>query len=238
MPSIKPELPKTGGFAFVHTKARPPAPKDVPFTQQDFTKVDPLSFDTEFEQALAFTFDQEGGYLSVSEAKRIGDKGGETKYGITKKTYPHLDIANLTRPEALEIYQRDFWFGPKFDKLPPTIGFIAFDFGVNSGPGWPIWALREAVGMPKKGLLTEEVLAKINRANEADLAENLLQRRGARLATLSRSEGPEVVRAWTRRIKQQAEVAGRKAHGRGLFSTSADKREVLGTVIVTPGPQE
>jgi len=37
------------------------------------------------------------------------DKGGETKYGISKRSYPKLDIKNLTENEAVAIYKKDFW---------------------------------------------------------------------------------------------------------------------------------
>jgi len=46
----------------------------------------------------------EGGYV-----RDIDDPGGETKYGISKREYPDLDIPNLTLDQAYEIYERDYW---------------------------------------------------------------------------------------------------------------------------------
>ena len=37
------------------------------------------------------------------------DPGGETKYGISKLSYPDLDIKNLTLQDAENIYQKDWW---------------------------------------------------------------------------------------------------------------------------------
>lgn len=37
------------------------------------------------------------------------DLGGPTKYGISERAYPHLDIENLTLEEALPIYKSDYW---------------------------------------------------------------------------------------------------------------------------------
>lgn len=37
------------------------------------------------------------------------DSGGETKYGISKKQYPQLNIVDLTEEEAIEILKRDYW---------------------------------------------------------------------------------------------------------------------------------
>ena len=57
-------------------------------------------FDLAFEKSLA----HEGGYVNDPL-----DRGGETKYGITKRTYPTLDIAALTVNDAKRIYKQDWW---------------------------------------------------------------------------------------------------------------------------------
>lgn len=69
----------------------------------------------------------EGGYVN-----HPNDPGGETKYGISKRAYPNLDIRNLTPEAALAIYRRDYW-----DKLPPGLEpaarWFLFDCAVNHG---------------------------------------------------------------------------------------------------------
>jgi len=45
------------------------------------------------------------------------DPGGETKFGISKRSYPHLDIKNLTEDDAKKIFIEDF-FNPYFDLFP------------------------------------------------------------------------------------------------------------------------
>ncbi|MDY0320398.1 MAG: glycosyl hydrolase 108 family protein [Arcobacteraceae bacterium] len=60
-------------------------------------------FDMAFEEVIG----HEGGYVNDSI-----DRGGETKYGISKRSYPNLDIANLTLDDAKEIYFRDFFATP------------------------------------------------------------------------------------------------------------------------------
>lgn len=54
----------------------------------------------------------EGGYINDSD-----DYGGETKYGISKRSYPDIDIKNLTEEQAFEIYKRDFWDKSGIEKL-------------------------------------------------------------------------------------------------------------------------
>jgi len=38
-----------------------------------------------------------------------GDPGGTTKWGISQRANPDLDIASLTRSEAIEVYRERYW---------------------------------------------------------------------------------------------------------------------------------
>ncbi len=59
----------------------------------------------DFQKAVDDLIDNwEGGY-NVAPA----DPGGETNMGISRRSYPDLDIRHLTRDQAVAIYFRDFW---------------------------------------------------------------------------------------------------------------------------------
>ena len=45
------------------------------------------------------------------------DRGGETKFGISKKQYPHLDIRNLTEALAVAIYEKDYWLRYRLNEI-------------------------------------------------------------------------------------------------------------------------
>lgn len=79
------------------------------------------------------------------------DPGGETKFGISKRSYPHLDIKNLTREDAKKIYLNDFWNVVGGDTLPASVGFQLFDFAVNSGISTAIRCFQKAVGAADDG---------------------------------------------------------------------------------------
>lgn len=84
---------------------------------------------SDFRAAFERTFGFEGGYVNDPD-----DPGGETKWGISKRSYPHLDIKNLTRPQAEEIYLRDYWSRLRLDEvLDANIAAEMFDTGVNCG---------------------------------------------------------------------------------------------------------
>ncbi|SPD73798.1 conserved hypothetical protein [uncultured Desulfobacterium sp.] len=72
----------------------------------------------------------EGGYNNDTE-----DRGGETKYGISRRSYPTLDIKALTREKAVEIYYQDFWRMYHYDQITDDrIAEKVFSFCVNMGP--------------------------------------------------------------------------------------------------------
>ena len=85
-------------------------------------------YDPNFEIAFELVIKKEGGYVNDPH-----DKGGETKYGISKKAYPNLDIKNLTLQQAKQIYYKDYWLKSKADKMPARLALIHFDTAVNTG---------------------------------------------------------------------------------------------------------
>lgn len=57
-----------------------------------------------FDKAITAVLNEEGGYVNDPD-----DPGGETKYGISKRYHPDVDIANLTIDKAKEIYRDEYW---------------------------------------------------------------------------------------------------------------------------------
>jgi lysozyme family protein len=88
------------------------------------------NFSPQFEKVVNFILQKEGGYVNDPR-----DPGGETKYGISKRSYPTLDIRNLTENQAKEIYKRDFYDRLWGDSLPFAIILVLTDFAVNAGLG-------------------------------------------------------------------------------------------------------
>jgi lysozyme family protein len=85
--------------------------------------------DDRFRQAVNLVLAHEGGYVNDPD-----DPGGETNFGITKRTYPGLDIKNLMRAQAEEIYHRDWWTKHGWDQIDHAeLAATVFDLGVNMG---------------------------------------------------------------------------------------------------------
>jgi len=81
-----------------------------------------------FERAIAKVLEHEGGYIHDPD-----DPGGETHWGITKRSYPDLDIKRLSREDAVTIYWRDWWEKYGYGTLPESIGEKLLDLSVNVG---------------------------------------------------------------------------------------------------------
>lgn len=92
-----------------------------------------------FDQAFDRLMGNEGGYVNHPR-----DPGGETNWGISKRSYPDVDIAALTREGAKEIYRYDFWQAAGVS-LDGAVAFQVFDAAVNHGISTAIRMLQRAI---------------------------------------------------------------------------------------------
>lgn len=114
---------------------------------------------TDFDKAFEHVIGIEGGY--VNDPK---DPGGETKYGISKRSYPNEDIKNLNIERAKIIYRIDYWNKIKGDELPYPLNMFVFDAAVNQGVDPAIDMLQKTLGVARDGILG---VATIKAAQEA-----------------------------------------------------------------------
>lgn len=85
--------------------------------------------DTGFQLAIVKVFRDEGGYVNDPN-----DAGGETKYGISKRTYPDVDIKALTQDQARAIYYRDWWQKFQYYRIvSPELSGKVFNTAINIG---------------------------------------------------------------------------------------------------------
>ena len=85
----------------------------------------------DFEEAIVKTLAHEGGAKFTSDPK---DRGGDTKFGISQRAYPELDIKNLTEETAKAIYKKDYWDRTEADNIDSQlIAENIFDTAVNMG---------------------------------------------------------------------------------------------------------
>lgn len=145
-----------------------------------------------FDQAIKFVIEDEGGYVDHRY-----DKGGETKYGISSRSYPDVDIKNLTLQEAVNIYKRDYWDASKVDLLPESIRYQYFDMCVNHGAGWARRILQRAAKVKDDGIIGPNTLRALNGLKNVDI----MQARLERFADIVRADSNQIhfFRGWINR---------------------------------------
>lgn len=125
-----------------------------------------------FEHAIQKVLADEGGYVNHKN-----DKGGETNFGISKRSYPDVDIKNLTVEQAKDIYYRDFWQKGPYDKL--ACGPLAekvFNTAVNAGNSRAFKLLQQAANacgakLVIDGVVGPKTIAAINSLDGKEVLE-------------------------------------------------------------------
>lgn len=117
-----------------------------------------------FDQAIERILKHEGGYVN-----HPNDPGGETQWGISKRSYPNVDIKALTRDGAKAIYKQDFWDRIHADEMYDGVAYQGLDFAVNSGIETSVRKLQLAVGVADDGWWGPATKAAIAAMSESDV---------------------------------------------------------------------
>lgn len=168
---------------------------------------------TPFDLAMMFVLEQEGGYTNDAE-----DPGGETNFGICKRSYPNLDIPNLTLDRAKDIYRRDYWERARCDDLPGGVAVMQFDCAVNQGVGAAAKFLQLAASVKPDGAVGPKTLAAVAALPIDRLLTEYAARRMAHYGRLPHFA--EFGLGWSRRLMRclslslatAATLEGKEAH--------------------------
>ena len=153
-----------------------------------------------WNKAFELVILNEGGYVNDPY-----DKGRETKYGISKKQYPHVDIPSLTVEQARDIYHEDYWCRYKCDCLPDAVGLVLFDSIVNSNAKRMIKFLQECLNVSADGIMGNQTIGACNRLPLKKIINDFLDKRLAYLMTLS--DWKRYGKGWSNRIKKVRDYA-------------------------------
>ena len=134
------------------------------------------SFDSAMEAILAW----EGGYVNDPN-----DPGGATKYGISKRAHPDVDISKLSKKQARKIYQRDYWEPCGCEELPAGLDLLVFDCAVNQGPGFAVRTLQQSVGAAEDGIFGPRTREAAESKDSREAIRELVARRGVRYGRLA-----------------------------------------------------
>lgn len=158
----------------------------------------------------------EGGFVD-----NPNDKGGATKFGVTRATLSAWlnrpatkeEVRGLTLDVAREIFHDRFWRPIAGDKLPPAIATHVFDMAVNSGPGAAAKLLQDSIKQIQKlelktdGAIGPKTLRAIAEVDQVSLVEEIHARRSTFYARLKMFNVFGL--GWNRRLARVGFFAGR-----------------------------
>ena len=123
-----------------------------------------VNFYNFIERVLA----HEGSYVN-----HPNDPGGETNWGVTKRTAQENGYTGsmraMTRAQAIEIYKKAFWERYRCGEMPYAISFQFFDACVNHGYGNAARMLQRAVGAVDDGVIGNKSMDAIHAMPENDV---------------------------------------------------------------------
>lgn len=89
----------------------------------------------------------------------VHDTGGDTRWGISKRAHPDVDIASLTRIGAMAIYHARYWRALQADKLPRGLDLCVYDAAVNMGVPMAVRLLQRVLRVADDGIMGPTTLA-------------------------------------------------------------------------------
>lgn len=157
----------------------------------------------DFQHCIKPILAEEGGLCATA-----GDPGGLTRYGISQRAYPHLNISALTTADAEKIYQRDYWLPIGGALLPNGLDLLMLDGTINQGVMTAIKLLQRALRIKEDGFIGPETLTTAKEAMP-DLLDAFAAERALRY-----EENPNELhfgRGWYRRLFRIHRAAWQRA---------------------------
>ena len=159
-----------------------------------------MSMSDAFETAVDFVLTAEGGLVDDPS-----DPGGRTKFGISQRAYPNLNIRALTIADAKMLYRKDYWDRCSCDKLPDAIALVVFDAAVNQGASASIRILQRSLNVREDGVIGPATLAAAAAQTPSGIVAEMVARRSVAYAV-----SPLVGRdglGWYRRLAKIHQLA-------------------------------
>lgn len=153
---------------------------------------------------------REGGFVN-----HRSDKGGPTNFGITSKTLGEyrklgrdasfVEVQNLSKEEAKEIYSSLYIRKPRFDQIRnEKLQELVVDSGVNSGTQRATEWLQEALGVVVDGNIGPKTFYALNACLPEDVYRKFLKLRFRFIGRLITETPSQAVFAsgWINRISE------------------------------------
>lgn len=163
------------------------------------------------DEALDHLLAEEGGW-----SNHPADRGGATMYGVTQATYSAWrkkkkrvaqSVARISKEEARELYNEEYWEAASCDKIPWPISYMTFDAAVNSGIKRAVQWTQGGLGVKADGQIGPASIARCNSVvtnGEAHALLAIVDKRAeflARLVQRTPSQAAFLLGWWRRTLR-------------------------------------
>lgn len=136
----------------------------------------------DFDPAVTKTLIREGGARFTDNPD---DHGGATKYGISQRAYPSVDIPNLTEEQAKAIYKQDYWDKVSGDKVrSQAVAENIFDTAVNMGVTTATKLVQLTLEVGVDGKFGPDTVKAVNAVDEKEFLSEFTLAKVARYAAI------------------------------------------------------
>ena len=156
-------------------------------------------------EILYTVFEWEGGDTLTNHPN---DKGGETKYGISQRYHPEVDVSRLTETQAIAIYIRDYWNPMRcVDLNSKRLRWKVFDTAVMFGTLRAAVMLQEAVEVDADGVIGPVTIAAANAMPEDTVLTRMafIQTKRRAYAVVKDTSQVVFLMGWIRRAQDLGE---------------------------------
>jgi lysozyme family protein len=156
-----------------------------------------MLYSPKFIYALYFLLSWEGGLADDAD-----DRGGRTRYGISSKSHPGVDLDQLTLAGAIAIYHRDYWIPVRAEELPLPLAVATFGAAAHHGPHRSVVLLQQTLGVTADGRVGPQTVAAAHSADPLDTLDALLARRAQFMhdIVVADSRQAKFLGGWLRRL--------------------------------------
>jgi lysozyme family protein len=161
-----------------------------------------------FKECLDLVLKSEGGWV---DGNKIGDPGGETNLGVTKRVWeeyvghPVESLKKLTKEDVAPLYELKYWRPCYAEVLPRGLDFVMFSMAVNAGPGRAVKLLQSVIGCVPDGVIGPRTRGLISDSNSATLITKFSEARREYYRTLKTF--PIFGKGWLSRVDNEEKEA-------------------------------
>lgn len=152
-----------------------------------------IDFDTLFEEVIL--------HEGVALTDDPDDRGGLTKFGISKVANPDIDVENLELEDAKKIYKERYWDKFKIGKMPEEFRRDVFMNVVNSGSAF-IQDMQTSLGVAVDGAVGPQTLGALRKHKGTDLSSALFDAQVSRYIRIAKNDPSQrkYLNGWMNRV--------------------------------------